>query len=753
MKRIVSFCVIIALLSTFAAAFALPASAAMLSPDALGGYENICLTYTFDTSVSTMGRHGVNDLLPYVAYIDENGSVKDFFFDSYLFLPCVEFGPSGANMHALESNPTLAEDWTAYVNDTFADGYNVDALDAAMGTAKKALNNTDKKAGVFFTILYPCATATNFGTLGGRNLNFSKQEDRKYAIKWIIDEQLRLYNEAGYENLEVVGFYWLEEYLYNRPYNQYIENELFQYASQYLHSLGLKFLWIPYYQAYGYNQWSNLGFDAVCYQPNMYWQGNINYERVQATCDTASSFGMGVEIEADTRVFTDDEYFNRYLIYLEDGMNYGAMDSIKAYYQDRVSGAVYKKACYSNDPRYRTVYNLTYKYAKGTLTQEDIDKARSSYPVDIGDLEAVSIGKSYTATTPYYENGALGYQQNDGTELTDGEFGMRTLGTEWHGFHYSLAESNGRMQIIVDLGKVYNNLTFFYAQFCNYMAAGIGNPADVRLEISEGGDDFSLLKTLSVNNSAELFTNVSYECDPVSARFVKLSFTNSTGNFVFCSEFLVCADPDADVSTPDPDPDVIPENAIYISAINKKVSNGDCVVFTSDFGNVSAPSANHVWTYNVVAKWDSAKNAYIVTSVFEGSGDSTPTITLDDDEILIAAHPWEGEGLIGSVAGSNANVDRLKEADIGEAIILYGVDTEANTVQSNAYAVITASDGILGDVNNDGVVDMFDYLIVKSIYFEKYTPTSDELVRSDVNSDGAVDMFDYLIVKNTYFAS
>lgn len=57
------------------------------------------------------------------------------------------------------------------------------------------------------------------------------------------------------------------------------------------------------------------------------------------------------------------------------------------------------------------------------------------------------------------------------------------------------------------------------------------------------------------------------------------------------------------------------------------------------------------------------------------------------------------------------------------------------------------------DVNQDGVVDMYDYLIIKSIYFEVYIPTETERARADVNADGAVNMFDCLMVKTVFFQS
>lgn len=58
---------------------------------------------------------------------------------------------------------------------------------------------------------------------------------------------------------------------------------------------------------------------------------------------------------------------------------------------------------------------------------------------------------------------------------------------------------------------------------------------------------------------------------------------------------------------------------------------------------------------------------------------------------------------------------------------------------------------LLGDVNQDDVIDMFDYLMVKSFYFEVTIPTDDQSVRADMNEDDVIDMFDYLMVKTAYF--
>ena len=52
-----------------------------------------------------------------------------------------------------------------------------------------------------------------------------------------------------------------------------------------------------------------------------------------------------------------------------------------------------------------------------------------------------------------------------------------------------------------------------------------------------------------------------------------------------------------------------------------------------------------------------------------------------------------------------------------------------------------------GDVNGDGSVDIFDYMTVKSHYFNKYTLTDEEFERADLSPDKNIDVFDYMAVK------
>ncbi len=652
MRKILAITLVFSLLFSLLIG-SISAFAAVPTADDLNGYENICLAYTFKTSMWNNGRLSKNNLMPYVGYLDQQGNIKDFFFDSFLFLPCMAYGPSGARMHLDESNPTKAIDWTTYIDDTFRNDYNVDALNRAFGEVKSSLNQSEKKAGVFFTILYPGERATNFGSLGGKQLNFSKMEDRKYAVKWMIDEQISRFEDKEYENLEMVGFYWLEEYLVNNN-----DFELIKYAADYLHGLGLKFIWIPWYCANGYNRVNDLGFDVACMQPNLFWQAYTDPNRVKDSIAYSTRYGMGMEIELDFNVF-EDYYFNRYLYYLEGGMNSAMMNSVKMYYQDASPG-VYYTACYSNDKRYRDVYELTYKYAKGTLTQSDIDAVKPEgvddnfvedinmkYIVNCG-VDWISIGNTYTGCESYVDGNGAAYQNVSGKELTDGKIAMYELSTDWHAFHDDIRDSEGRMSVTIDLGEIRTDITNFAAHFDNRQLYSIGSPADIEISVSNNGRSFTTIArpelTLDPNESCFWHT-----CDPVTARYVKLSFDKRDKLFVFCSEFLV--------GTGEPKPPSTEDEIVDDGSNENNGSSGD----TGNSGSGNEDNNGEEATY-----------------------------------------------MLGDVNG-NSRIDARDYLLLKRGFFkTYNLDSDQR---------------IRGDINKNNKIDARDYLLLKRMFFKTYTPS------------------------------
>lgn len=58
-----------------------------------------------------------------------------------------------------------------------------------------------------------------------------------------------------------------------------------------------------------------------------------------------------------------------------------------------------------------------------------------------------------------------------------------------------------------------------------------------------------------------------------------------------------------------------------------------------------------------------------------------------------------------------------------------------------------------GDINEDGKVDSYDYILAKRMHFKTYLPYDTELGYADVNHDSYVDVYDYILIKRIYFGT
>ena len=343
---------------------------AFITPDQFDGVENMILSYNCNPSLSSGGKTTVEEYLPHVGYYDRDGKLADTFFDSFLFLPYAAF--TGTEYRDFTA-------WNTYVDNVFAEDANVNALSEAAERVSEGLGR-DVRVRVFFSILYTWPDKTSFGDVDGDGVieDFSKAEDRKKAIKWMIDEQLARFEAGGYDNLDLLGFYWYEEQVtYTDPH----ELELIRYASDYVHSLGYKLMWIPWYCAPGYTDWKELGFDMACMQPNYAFSGQATVERLYDNAETTRRLGMCVEIEIGQYDAQAD--ILRYKEYLAVGAETGYMDAVKCYYQAGMPGAFYA-AWKSADPFVNSVYHDTYLFAKGKY---DSSEAAGGAIADPSDLE------------------------------------------------------------------------------------------------------------------------------------------------------------------------------------------------------------------------------------------------------------------------------------------------------------------------------------------------------------------------------
>ena len=321
----------------------------------LDGVHNIVLAYhSMPPEKHPQGRpFTVEEFLPYVGYYDKEGNLKDTFFDGALFLPFSNFTYSALYK--------CAEGWKYYLDNTFRDGRNVDALNTATETVCKELG-VEQKSKVFLSILHTKPEygdfPEKFGDLDGDGVDedLSTAEGRKKVTKWYIDEALKRYHEKERPYLQLSGFYWFEEQI---TYSDPLELEILEYAKDYVHSLGYKLIWIPYYQAWGYDRWKENGFDVACVQPNYSFSKNAVRQRLYDNAMLAKKFGLCYELEFTGGNNPTD--IERYTEYLDCGAKTGFMHTIKMYYE---GGRGFLAACKTQDPLFRTVYDNTYLFAK-----------------------------------------------------------------------------------------------------------------------------------------------------------------------------------------------------------------------------------------------------------------------------------------------------------------------------------------------------------------------------------------------------
>ena len=222
------------------------------------------------------------EILPVVAYLDEQGTIRDKFFESITFLPHLLLpdtttadptdgryvvysitdmvgNPNAAQMCARINEWQLWLDFLFDFKDENGNPCNLDALEAAAAAVKAATNDPNYKIGVKVSILAPILCQNDFGALPGttRSLNFEVSQtnsyaqaraDRLAAVKWYVDTVIERFNAKNYQNLRLDGFYWHHESI---DYDvDPLAADSVKSITEYVHSLtpARKIYWIPSYQ-------------------------------------------------------------------------------------------------------------------------------------------------------------------------------------------------------------------------------------------------------------------------------------------------------------------------------------------------------------------------------------------------------------------------------------------------------------------------------------------------------------------------
>ncbi|WP_231515152.1 DUF4855 domain-containing protein [Paenibacillus sp. UNC217MF] len=304
-----------------------------------------------------------DSLIPEIGYVNQAGQVQDWFFDGVLMLGLQS--PAGRDF----GNNSLLTDWQWYLDKTFGAQGDLKQLNEATKEVGIQLGQPNHKTKVVIMLPNPGETTTNFGDIDGDGIteNFSEASvgiekalaTRQKAVRWWLQEVQNRWNANNYSNLELVGMYWVDEEI---SWSKSAPDFLRMMNSD-VHARGLKSFWIPHSLTYKSFIWKDAGFDAATYQPNYFFE-DLSIDRLVDGIQTAKRYGMGVEVEFDNRMLTDNMFRNRFNDYMNAGYQYGfAGKGFTAYYKG--SGPVLRDAANSTNPSIRALYDRLYNFTRG----------------------------------------------------------------------------------------------------------------------------------------------------------------------------------------------------------------------------------------------------------------------------------------------------------------------------------------------------------------------------------------------------
>jgi len=229
---------------------------------------------------------------PYVIHQDNKGK-KEWLFDGFLFTEFID--GQGHHFAHGKGTTTLARrtEWEWLTERQFEKNKGFSALDQCIGEQIKEMGNPPFRHKVVVVIPVPEKGQKDWGSLN-HQIDFSRNEDRIEACKWYIDRFLDRYKKEDYKNFDLEGLYWVCEK--DSGYR-----DILVQVGDYIRSKNLKFFWIPYWTASGFDNWKTDKFDFAYIQPNYFFKNEVNYERMDAVCAFAKGTGMGLEMEFDER--------------------------------------------------------------------------------------------------------------------------------------------------------------------------------------------------------------------------------------------------------------------------------------------------------------------------------------------------------------------------------------------------------------------------------------------------------------------
>jgi len=243
-----------------------------------------------------------------LAQVDSLGQPQMWLFEGAIFL----------SVNALSGHvfttwtggvPADGDDWSDYLDSLFDPGAALSRLDSTVAILSSTLGAPADVFRVSIMIPYPDPGVGTL-TFHGQTYDFTTPMGRSNAAGAYVRAAMDRFQAAGFQQLKLDGFYWLLETV------PAADTVVVPAVASVVHALGLRLLWIPYFNAERWAQWSTLGFDAAWLQPNFFFDPSIPDTRLDSAAALAQRSGMGMEVEFDSRVVLDSQYSSRLAPYL-----------------------------------------------------------------------------------------------------------------------------------------------------------------------------------------------------------------------------------------------------------------------------------------------------------------------------------------------------------------------------------------------------------------------------------------------------
>lgn len=249
-------------------------------------------------------------LKPYLMHTFADGR-QSWLFDGFLMIEGVYFeGDRSYTFGEAAYDQAPQSMWSKLPDIQLGVGKGVgcEALDKLIGELIPVLGKPAYKHQVVMTLPSAKGASLIWGDMGV-DYDFSKLEDRIAAMKWYVDLLIEKWNEANFQNIELAGFFYVAEHAEER------DIPAIKGVNDYIHSKGYISTWIPYFWAWNYQRWFEMGFDQVYYQPNYFFSTDVPLSRLDDAIEEAYNlnvddmrFGMEMEFEG----YNNDRYGNPY---------------------------------------------------------------------------------------------------------------------------------------------------------------------------------------------------------------------------------------------------------------------------------------------------------------------------------------------------------------------------------------------------------------------------------------------------------